>query len=86
MAQSEQASKQVDPSFLPSHSYFSAIWVVISASYVLLFILGKWLLDSYQLVLIFTEGGYIIFMYHSKTFIHHVSFSISQGLVLQCFM
>ena len=45
----EQASKQVDSSFIPSDRYFSAFWVVISAIYVVLFILGKCLLDFYQL-------------------------------------
>ena len=29
LTQSEQASKQVDPSFLPSDRYFSVFWVVI---------------------------------------------------------
>ena len=51
----EQASKQVDPSFLPSDRYFSAFWVVISAKCVVLFFLGKFLLYSYKLLLIFTE-------------------------------
>ena len=40
----EQASKQVDPSFLPSDRYFSAFWVVV--------------LDSYQFLLIFDFYNY----------------------------
>ena len=46
----EQASE-----FLTSDRYFSFLWVVILATYVVLFILGDCLLDSYQLILIFTE-------------------------------
>ena len=47
-------SKQVDTSFPPSDS-FSDFRVVILAKYVVFFILGKCLLDSYQLLLIFAE-------------------------------
>ena len=46
----EQASE-----FLTSDRYFSCLWVVILATYVVLFILGDCLLDSYQLILIFIE-------------------------------
>ena len=43
----EQASKQMDSSFPFSGKFFSAFWLVISAKYVVLFILGNnFLLDS----------------------------------------
>ena len=48
-------SKQVDTIFLPLDGYFSAVWVVILGKYVVRFTLGKFLLDSYQLLLVFTE-------------------------------
>ena len=51
----EQVGKQVDPSFFPPGRYFSSFSVVISAKYVVLFILGKCLLDSYELLLSTTE-------------------------------
>ena len=50
----KQAGKQAS-GFPPSDRYFSFFWVVISMIYVVLFILGKYLLASYQLFLIFTE-------------------------------
>ena len=50
----KQAGKQAS-GFLPSDRYSSFFRVVISMMYVVLFILGKCLLDSYQLFLIFAE-------------------------------
>ena len=50
---SKQASKQVE--FLPSDRYFSFFWVVISVTYIVLFVLGKCLLDSYELFFKYTE-------------------------------
>ena len=49
----EQASKQKN--FSPYDEYLSFFWVIISMMYVVLFILDKCLLDSYQLFFIFTE-------------------------------
>ena len=50
-----QAGKQASSGFLPSDRYFSFFWVVISVMYVVFFILGRFLSDSYQLFFIFTE-------------------------------
>ena len=58
---SRQAGKQAS-GFLSSDRYFSFFWVVISTIYVVLFILGKCFLDSYQLFLIFTE----VWLYNSR--------------------
>ena len=41
--------------FILSDRYFSFFWVVISMVYVVLSILGKCLLDSYQIFLVFAE-------------------------------
>ena len=71
-----QAGKQAS-GFLFSDRYFSFFWVVISTIYVVLFILGKSLLDSYQLFFIFAAACSTTFVYHGKTFRWHVSFSIS---------
>ena len=73
----KQNSKQVDSSFPLSDKYFSVFWVVISAKYVVLFILEKCLLHSYSYLWYLLEFGSTIFMYHGKTFRRHVSFSIS---------
>ena len=50
----KQAGKQAS-GFSPLDRYFSFFWVVISVMYVALFILGKCLLYSYQLLFIFIE-------------------------------
>ena len=50
----KQAGKQAR-GFLPSDRYFSFFWIIILTMFVVPFILGKCLLNSYQLFLIFTE-------------------------------
>ena len=73
----KQVSKQVDSSFPPSDRNFSAFWVAILAKYVVLFILGKCLFDSYNDLWFLLKFGLecsIMFMYHSKTSREHVFF------------
>ena len=50
-----EASRQASHGFLPSDRYFSFFLVVISVMYIVFFILGRFLSDSYQLFFIFTE-------------------------------
>ena len=90
---SRQASKQVNFSHEADTRYFSYFWAVISAMYVVLFILGKCLLYSYQLLLIFTEVWlYNFFVSHDDFqmacfFLHLTSQLVSvKNKLLQCFM
>ena len=53
---SQRASRLARSGFFSSDRYFSFFWVVISTMYVLLFILGKCLLDFHLLFLIFTKA------------------------------
>ena len=90
---SRQASKQVNFSHEADTRYFSYFWAVISAMHVVLFILGKCLLYSYQLLLIFTEVWlYNFFVSHDDFqmacfFLHLTSQLVSvKNKLLQCFM
>ena len=67
----------MDSSFSFSDRNFSAFWVVLSAKYVVIFIGRKYLLDSEQLLLIFTKVGSKMFLRPGKTLRQHVSFYIS---------
>ena len=52
---SRQASAQPAVFRYQKFRYFSAFWVVILVKYTVLFILGKCLMNSEQVILIFTE-------------------------------
>ena len=77
----EQVSRQANTwplAFLSQiFRYFLAFYVVILVEYPVLLFFGKCLMDSLQVLSIFTEFGLTIFMYHSKTFRRQVSFCSS---------
>ena len=70
----KQASKQVDPSFLPSDRYFSAFRAVISAI-CCTFDLGQMFIRFLSITLFLLKFGSLIFIYQDKTCRQHVSFS-----------
>ena len=72
----KQASKQVDFNLYlnlyinlsQTFRYFSAFWIVISVEHFVLIILGKFLFDFSQLLLIFNEFWSYIFLVSRKDF------------------